>query len=50
MTDGSVTYEKQVYENVLPFIDTDEPMAWCVFMNKDSDRVNGRTGEITEVS
>ncbi|CAF4606486.1 unnamed protein product [Rotaria sp. Silwood1] len=50
LTDGSITYEKQVYENVLPFIDTDEPMAWCVFINKDLDRVDARTGQVTERS
>ncbi|CAF1446621.1 unnamed protein product [Rotaria sordida] len=50
LTDGSITYEKQVYENVLPFIDTDEPMAWCVFVNKDLDRVDARTGQVIEQS
>ncbi|CAF3004740.1 unnamed protein product [Rotaria sp. Silwood2] len=50
LTDGSITYEKQVYENVLPFIDTDEPMAWCVFVNKDMDRVDAHTGQVTERS
>ncbi|CAF3158417.1 unnamed protein product [Rotaria sp. Silwood2] len=50
LTDGSITYEKQVYENVSPFIDTDEPMAWCVFVNKDFDLVNARTGQVIERS
>ncbi|CAF5055787.1 unnamed protein product, partial [Rotaria sp. Silwood1] len=50
LTDGSITYEKHVYENVSPFIDTDEPMAWCVFVNKDFDLVNARTGQVIERS
>ena len=48
LTDGSVTYERQVYGNVMPFIETREPMAWCIFVNKDGDRVDARTGHITE--
>ncbi|CAF1148385.1 unnamed protein product [Rotaria sp. Silwood1] len=50
LTNHLITYEKQIYENVLPFIDTDEPMAWCVFMNKDFDLVNAHTGQIIERS
>jgi hypothetical protein len=29
-------------------IDTDEPMAWYVFVNENGERVNARTGQIAE--
>jgi hypothetical protein len=48
LTDGSVTYEKQIYENVLPFIDTDEPLAWCIFVDQNGNRLNALTGQIIE--
>lgn len=50
LTDDSITYGKQIYENVSAFIDTDEPMAWCIFVNKNLDRVHARTGQVTESS
>ncbi len=50
LTDESVTYEKQIYENVSPFIDTDEPRAWCIFIDRNGNRVNALTGKITEPS
>jgi hypothetical protein len=48
LTDGSITYEKQIYENVLPFIDTDEPLAWCIFVDQNGNRLNALTGQIIE--
>jgi hypothetical protein len=48
LTDGSVTYEKQIYENVTPFIDTDEPKAWCIFVDQAGNRVNASNGQIIE--
>ncbi|UJR20505.1 hypothetical protein I4U23_023633 [Adineta vaga] len=46
LTDGSVSYEKPVYENVEPFIDTDEPKAWCVYIDEKNNRVNASTGKV----
>jgi hypothetical protein len=48
LTDGSVTYEKQVYENVLPFIDTDQPKAWCIFVDQKGNRLSASTGKVIE--
>ncbi|CAF1117060.1 unnamed protein product [Adineta steineri] len=45
LTDGSVTYEKQIYENVSPFIDTGEPSAWCIFVDENGNRVDASTGK-----
>jgi hypothetical protein len=50
LTDGSVTYEKEVYPNVLPFIDTDQTMAWCIFVGQNGNRVNATTGQIIEAT
>ncbi|CAF2126590.1 unnamed protein product [Rotaria magnacalcarata] len=48
--DRSITYERPLYENALPYIDTDEPTAWCIFVNKMGERVDPRTGEVTTQS
>ncbi len=48
LTDGSVTYEKQIYENVSPFIDTNDPRAWCIFIDQNENRLNALTGKIIE--
>ena len=48
LTDHSITYEKPVYGDALPCIDTEEPMAWCVFVNEKRDRVSPRTGQVTD--
>ncbi|CAF3790293.1 unnamed protein product [Rotaria sordida] len=48
LADSSITYEKPVYENVSPYIDTDTPMAWCIFVNEKLDRVDAQTGQIIE--
>lgn len=48
LTDGSVTFQKQIYENVLPFIDTDEPKVWCIFIDQNGNRVDASTGKIIE--
>ena len=50
LTDGSVTYEKDVYPNVLPFIDTDQPAAWCIFVDQNGNKVNATTGQIIKPS
>lgn len=41
------TYERPLYGTALPFLDTDEPMAWCIFVNTIGEFVNPRTGEVT---
>ncbi|CAF3913525.1 unnamed protein product [Rotaria sp. Silwood1] len=46
LTAGSVTYQKQIYENAAPFIDIDDPMAWCIFVNEKSEPVDPRTGHV----
>ncbi|CAF1342223.1 unnamed protein product [Rotaria sordida] len=48
LTDGSITYEKPIYENVSPYIDTDVPMAWCIFINEKLDRVDVQTDQVIE--
>lgn len=48
LTDHSVSYEKQIYENVLPFIDTNHPKAWCIFIDQNGNRLNCSTGQIIE--
>lgn len=44
LTDHSITYEKQIYENVSPFIDTDQAKAWCVFVDQHGNRLDASTG------
>lgn len=44
LTDHSITYEKQIYGNVLPFIDTDQAKAWCVFVDRNGNRLDASTG------
>ncbi|CAF3041125.1 unnamed protein product [Rotaria sp. Silwood2] len=48
LSDKSITYEKPLYGNALPFIDIDEPMAWCIFIDEMGNHVDARTGQITE--
>ena len=48
LTDDSISYEKPVYGDAVPFIDTDEPMAWCTFINEGGNRVHPRTGQVAE--
>jgi hypothetical protein len=31
-----------------PLIDTDEPMAWYIFVNENGERVNTRTSQVAE--
>lgn len=48
LSNESLTYEKPVYNDALPFIDSDDPMVWCVFINETGDLVDPRTGTVTE--
>ncbi|CAF3469936.1 unnamed protein product [Rotaria sp. Silwood2] len=45
LTDSSITYDKPVYENASAFIDTNDPMAWCVFVDNEGNRLDARTGK-----
>ena len=45
LTDHSITYEKQIYENVSPFIDTDQAKAWCVLIDRYGNRLDASTGQ-----
>ncbi|UJR12340.1 hypothetical protein I4U23_016517 [Adineta vaga] len=42
----TIDYQRSIYRDALPFIDTDEPMAWCIFVNSNFDRVDSHTGQV----
>ncbi|CAF1457831.1 unnamed protein product [Didymodactylos carnosus] len=46
LTDTVVRYERQIYENVSPYIDTNEPKAWCVFVDQNGNMLNAETGVV----
>lgn len=48
LTDDSISYGKPVYDDAMPFIDTDEPTAWSIFVNASGDRVDPLTGKVAE--
>ena len=48
LTDQSIEYEKQIYEDVSPFIDTDDPRAWCMFVDDDGSNVHGISGQLIQ--